>query len=397
MSTASPPATGWKRKLAMTLTALFRARFPALVPALFQALVPALFSALLPALFAVQSVEAQTSDVRTYRVSDVPSLLAAIDRANRTGHSIIELAPGDYQLERTVSLRGDHITLRSMSGDAASTQLIGAGMRQNPVVENLINVSGRNVALIGLTLRDAGNHLVQLNGERNADHFRMINCRLFDAYEQLFKVSKNPASDASADFGLVRDSTFAYSDELGPNDYIGGIDLHGGKEWLIENNRFENIASPRRGAAEHAVHIWSGSANNRVSANLILNSDRGIGFGLTADPRRHNRGGEITGNVIINLRTSNPFSDVGIGLESSPQTVVAGNYIFLAHDYPNAIEYRFAATRDALITGNVVNRSIAARDGGHAVVEGNRTSSTAESAWNRIRYLLRRTRQWLKG
>ncbi|MEO1080743.1 MAG: right-handed parallel beta-helix repeat-containing protein, partial [Pseudomonadota bacterium] len=347
MSTASSLATGWNFRLALALTALLQAFTTA----------------------------AQNTAANTVQVADVPSLFAAIDSANREGHSVIELAPGDYHLERTLSLSGDHVTLRSMTGDAASTQLIGAGMRQTPYVDNLINVSGRNVALIGLTLRDAGNHLVQLHGESDADHFRMINCRLFDAYEQLFKVSKNPARDASADFGLVRDSTFAYSDELGPNDYIGGIDLHGGKEWLIDNNRFENIASPRRGAAEHAIHIWSGSANNRVSSNLILNSDRGIGFGLTADPRRHNYGGEITGNVIINLRESNPFSDVGIGLESSPNTLVAGNYIFLAHGYPNAIEYRFEETRDAMISGNVVNRSIAARDGGHAVLEGNRMAS----------------------
>lgn len=55
------------------------------------------------------------------------------------------------------------------------------------------------------------------------------------------------------------------------------------------------------------------------------------------------------------------FSDHGI----------VNNSVFIEGNYPNAIEYRFAATKNVMIKDNVTNRSIASRDGAQAELSGN--------------------------
>ena len=308
-------------------------------------------------------------------VSDTASLEKAVRRANRLGRVQILLSDGRYPLERALAITGDHVTLRSASGDPRKVVLHGIGMRRTPSVQNLVEVSGQHVALIGLTLQDTPNHLVQLRGERNADHFSLVNCVLRDAYEQLFKVSSEPDAEPSADFGEVLDSTFEYTAGVGPNYYIGGIDLHSGKGWTIAGNVFRNIASPGDRVAEHAIHLWKGSAANIVRDNLIVDSDRGIGFGLGEDWHRHNQGGEIVNNIIIDRRLGAPAADVGIGLENSPDTLVIGNFVYLAHGYPNAIEYRFPRTSNVLISDNLTNKAIVGRNDASAEVDGNRAGS----------------------
>ena len=62
--------------------------------------------------------------------------------------------------------------------------------------------------------------------------------------------------------------------------------------------------------------------------------------------------------------------DVGIGLESSPETRVYHNTV-VTDIYFNSIEYRFDVTRNVHIANNLVNERIASRDGGDGVIESN--------------------------
>jgi hypothetical protein len=45
----------------------------------------------------------------------------------------------------------------------------GCGMRKTKRVHNLIRVSAKHFTLDGITLQQAGNHLIQIAGEQNAD------------------------------------------------------------------------------------------------------------------------------------------------------------------------------------------------------------------------------------
>ncbi|MEO0438409.1 MAG: right-handed parallel beta-helix repeat-containing protein [Pseudomonadota bacterium] len=331
-----------------------------------------------------------TEAVRVERVNSSATLHAAMKRANGSGFTEIVLDPGRYRIRKTLRIRASHIAIRSSSGKYADTVLVGNGMRAADSVDNLIEVSGQHVSITGLTLRDAGNHLIQVRGERNADHFTLKDSALINAYQQLLKVSADASSEISADFGTVSGSLFAYENSLGPNFYIGGIDAHKGKNWIVEENSFHNIASPANQVAEFAIHFWSQSANNKVRNNFILNCDRGIGFGLGKHQHRRNDGGEISGNTIFHPRTSNPFSDVGIALENSPDTVVNDNTVLLRHNYPNAIEYRFPGTQSVIIKQNTLNRAVRSRNQGSGSVFENRKVSSDSEVWARVAKIARK-------
>lgn len=319
------------------------------------------------------------ASLQSVRVSSPAALVAAVKAATSRAETVIELEDGVYRLQKTLRINADRVTLRSRSGKRDAVVLVGNGMRKTPAVDNLLEVSGKHVSLIGLTLQDAGNHLIQVRGERDADYFRLADSVLRDSYEQLLKVT-GAKSKTRADFGVVQNTLFEYSENLGPNYYIGGIDAHGATGWLVEGNTFRNIASPGDRAAEFAVHFWTGSADNRVRDNLIINSDRGIGFGLGKNWARHNRGGDITGNIILHLRSENPFTDVGIALENSPDTLVSRNAVYMTHAYPNAIEYRFLGTENVSINNNITNKAITSRNGASAAVVANQSASISSTS-----------------
>ncbi|MFT6992617.1 MAG: hypothetical protein ACJASL_004617 [Paraglaciecola sp.] len=77
---------------------------------------------------------------------------------------------------------------------------------------------------------------------------------------------------------------------------------------------------------------------------------------------RPNMGGVIQNNLILHSANKHPNADVGIILVESPNTKVLDNKIYLAHSYKNAIEYRFASTKNVEISGNLTNKAIRKRD-----------------------------------
>ena len=211
--------------------------------------------------------------------SDVYQALSKVHEAG--GFSAVIFKEGIYSLNHTLNITAPNVMLMSLSASPINTILTGNGMKPTNGVDNLIRVSGKNFVLDGLTLQQSGNHLIQIAGENGANYPIIRNCLLQDGYEQLIKVTyskKNERLFSSG--GVIENCMFRYTAGIGPNFYIGGIDAHGIKNWKINGNVFENIASPSKRIAEHAIHIWRDSYNNDVESNIIINSDRGIGLGM---------------------------------------------------------------------------------------------------------------------
>jgi hypothetical protein len=315
---------------------------------------------------------------RVLSVSSAQQLEEAVARANRSGGEVtILLAPGIYPLDHTLDIEARDITLAGAPDQSAHTIIQGDAMSPTARIGDLVRVAASNFQLRDLTLRRSRLHLIQIAGEDRAEAPVIRDCILQDANEQLLKVSfdaRHP--EAHSDRGTVDHCVFEYTAGIGPQYYIGGIDAHGARDWRVSNNVFRDIASPSRDVAEFAIHFWEGSADDVVQGNTIIDCDRGIGFGLDGRP---NQGGLIANNRIFHSDNRAPFADVGIALVDSPDTRVQTNVIYFENSYPNAIEYRFPATRGIQIVGNVANRRIAARDGASGTVSGNVTDATA--AW----------------
>lgn len=300
-------------------------------------------------------------------VSSAAELVQAVADANGAGgNRSILLADGDYVLAAPLVITAPDVTVRGASANRGAVTVQGGGMNGSVMHVFLVRASRFTVA--DLTLGRVANHGIQIQGERDADDLLVHNVRFIDTREQMLKVSYD-ASDTSkgSDRGIVECSEFEYTAGVGPQYYIGGIDAHNAGDWVVRDNVFKAIRSPDANLAEHAIHFWSGSSDTLVERNTIINSDRGIGFGLGS---RGHVGGTIRNNMVHTTR------DVGIGLESASGARVLNNSVYAA-GYPNAIEYRFAATTGAYIANNLTYGTIKQRDGAMATLVSNNTAATA--------------------
>ncbi len=303
-------------------------------------------------------------------VNSVSSLQNAINQANSNGGNMtILIADGTYQIASTSSypyITASNVVFRSLSGNRDLVIIHGGGMVDvSPDTEDGFNIAGNHVTIADLTIRDVGNHGIQVSGHNLYVH----NVKIQNTYQQMLK---GATSASSIDSAIVQCSLFEYPAGIGPNYYTGGLDIHKGISWIVRDNVFNNISSPSGSLAEHAIHFWNNSANNIVERNQIINCDRGIGFGLGDSP---NNGGIIRNNLIYN-DGSGLFDDVGIGLETSPNTKVYNNTIYI--NYFNAIEYRFTTTVGVEIKNNLTNKLIASRNGGQAILATNITNAQAD-------------------
>ena len=317
---------------------------------------------------------ANLASAQTTTVGTVAQLESAVASANSSGgNRTILVLDGVYSLNGTLNVTAPNVTIAGQSGVRENVVIQGDAMSDTARIGNVIRVSGRNFRLSDVTLQKSGFHLIQIAGETGADAPVIRNCILRDAYQQMIKVSNDPAAPGvSSDNGLVENCLFEYTAGIGPQFYIGGIDAHASKSWVVRNNTFRSIISPSRSVAEFAIHFWDGSANNTVEKNLIVNCDRGIGFGLDG---KGNTGGIIRNNMIYHAANAGRFADAGIALTESPGTQVYNNTIVMDNSFPRAIEYRFAVTTGVLIANNLTNKPIVSRNGASGVVSKNVTNA----------------------
>jgi hypothetical protein len=330
-------------------------------------------------LMPILSISASALQSASITVGNAAELQNAISRANSSGgNTTILLRDGIYTLTATQQINAPNITVAGQSGNRDKAIVQGDAMSANAAVKSIFRVAGSHFTIRNITMQKVGWHIIQIAGEQNADYPTISNCVLRDAYEQLLKVSYDPTNPGiTGDNGLIENCLFEYTAGIGPQYYIGGLDAHGSKNWIIRRNIFKNIISPGNSIAEHAIHIWDPpSANALIEGNLIVNCDRGIGLGLGD---RGSSGGIIRNNMIYHAARRGAYADVGIGIETCPDVQIYNNTIFFENSYPNAIEYRFPATGNISIRNNLTNRSILARNGAAGALAGNVTD--AAKSW----------------
>ena len=292
-------------------------------------------------------------------VSNLAEFEAAIDEANNgNGNMTIVLEPGTYQLTsnlRFIAANMENLTIMGATDNMHDVIIKGLGWNDNSVT-HIFNVAADNFTVANMTIGEVFYHPIQVHSNPNdADNFKAQNVRFVDAKEQLLKVSGG--GNLFADNGVIQCCEFEFTNGIAYQYYTGGIDAHRSVDWEIKYNTFKGIRSPENSLAEHAIHMWRESSGTVVDANLIIDCDRGIGFGLGEGFENGHTGGLIMNNMVHTSR------DVGIGLETSPNTKVYNNTV-VTDNYPRSIEYRFPATSDVLIANNLVNGEISDRSSG---------------------------------
>lgn len=149
-------------------------------------------------------------------VSSTSELYKAVNLAHKEPKiKKIVLAPGIYHLGRRITLKRDQLTLVGEKGPK-DTVLTGKGMRKSRSPEVLIDVLASHITVGGITLKNSGNHLIQVRAENNADFFHLKNSILQDSYEQMLKVSGDKSASHYSDNGIVEHCVFEYTAGIGP-------------------------------------------------------------------------------------------------------------------------------------------------------------------------------------
>ncbi len=292
-------------------------------------------------------------------VSNLTELHAALDQANsRNGNMTIVVNPGTYNLTtnlRFISANMANLTILGSTQNSSDVVIRGMGWNDNSVT-HIFNVAADDFTVANMTIGEVFYHPIQVHSNpEDADNFLAQNVRFVDAKEQLLKVSGGGAK--FADNGKVLCCEFEFTAGIAYQYYTGGIDAHRSKDWLVANNTFKHIRSPETLLAEHAIHFWKECEGAVIQSNQIINCDRGIGFGLGNDVLSGNFGGVIRNNFVHTSR------DVGIGLETSPNTKIYNNTV-ITENYPRSIEYRFGTTTNVRIANNITNQEISDRSSG---------------------------------
>lgn len=320
-------------------------------------------------------------DVTPAQVSSLQSILDAA----RSG-TTVRLADGVYPLSQTLVIRQPGVTLRSKSGNRDAVVIDG-----RYAARDLLLVQQSNVTVADLTVSRAYWHLVHVvPGSGTITGTLLHNIRAVDGSEQFIKVNPNGAQ--FADEGSIRCSSLEMTDagrlNVRNNCYTGGIDIHQARGWQIYANRFRGFWCAT-GLSEHAIHVWNGSRDTRIDRNVVIDSARGIGFGLGSSVAGRtyadrpcggvanvgHYGGAITNNFVLandaRLFASRGGFDTGIGLEQSCQSNVLHNTVVsTSSPRSSSIEWRFANT-SASVANNLVSHALIARDEGKAVTGGN--------------------------
>ena len=316
------------------------------------------------------------------RVRSVSELYGAVGNARAA--TTILLADGEYRLDRMLDVQTPGVVIRGASGDPSKVVLRGAGMTERQVGVAL-SISAPNVTIADLTIGYVGFHGIQVRGERGASRVMIHNVRIVDTGQQLIKGSTDGGA-LHADEGVVACSTLEYSDHA-PGNYTNAIDVLAGNNWTVRDNTIRNIrgVAQERGASGPAILFWANSQGTQVERNVIVDSFRGIAFGLGPGAsgqlaRDHeafydHQGGWIRNNVVVNL---NPWADEGIEANAAGTVAVDHNTVLTEGTLPWAISARFPGTI-VFARNNLMSKPLTRRDGGQASVGGN--VPTAASEW----------------
>jgi len=307
-------------------------------------------------------------------VSSESELWGAVNAAQED--DTILLADGAYNLGQNghyVWIDTPNVTLRSASGNRDAVIL-----DDNYLGTEIISVLASNVTIADITIKRAQTHPIHVMSSNSGDTLNTLiyNVHIIDPGQQAIKINPHSARVNFPDYGKVACSHLELTSagraqvlEINGSCYTGGVDAHAAQGWEIRDNVIEGFWCDSGGLAEHGIHMWSDSSDTLVERNLLIENARGIGFGLGSSGHV---GGIIRNNMVYVMQ------DVGIGLESSPNTRVYNNTVY-TENYFNSIEYRFAASSGVEIINNLTNQAIASREGGSGMVQNNVTD--AETSW----------------
>jgi hypothetical protein len=314
-----------------------------------------------------------TTSTTAIQVATEPALQSAL--AGLQSNTAIALAPGTYQLTRSLVITGGvkNVEVRSSTGRASDVILLGPpATTANPRPAAIVISKVTGITLAAFTIRNTPGYAVSIGAD--VIYPRLSKLRVLDDGEFVQATLSSTGGGVVA--GLVENCSFEYVG-AGRNLPVG-LDIRGGRNWTVRRNRFLDAAPTDRVSFGPVILAWQGSAGMVVERNVFTNTTLEIVMGLDDRDPDQNVGGAIRNNVIVR-RAGTGLRGAAISLLDSPDTFVVHNTVLLSGTSPIAIDYAHPDTRGAYIVNNLVDGRIASRDGASALTDSNIT--TAAASW----------------
>ncbi len=262
---------------------------------------------------------ASAAAAATYNVASITALRTALGSA-RSGDEIV-VAAGDYSTTTDLYMSYAGVTLRGATGNRDDVVIRGGGFNSRNTARIVLHVNADNCTVKDLTLGDCYWHALFF--ENSADYAVIRNVRIFNAGEQVIKgVPSNTG-------GLIEGCLLEYtavrindgqSDH--PDDYLGGIDLHGANGWTIRDNIVRNIIG-QGGDGDSGIFdlykLADGQWTSLAQAPCVPR--KGAWYSLKVEVKGSEIKGYVDGNLVLQARDSTyPTGGVGIGVTEDAMT-----------------------------------------------------------------------------
>jgi hypothetical protein len=256
-------------------------------------------------LCAIAGLLAAAPAARAGRVVNVPAdatLQSAV--LNALADDEIVIAPGTYYPTVYLNISANGVKIRGATGDRDDVIVSGPGMN----VSSAPNKEGfqlyaDNITIKDLTVQEFYFHAIHFQSGADGVHIQNVRCA--NNGDQQIKGARLNIG------GLIENTlcelTYVRTNDGGvtrPDDYVGGIDLHGGINFTIRDCIVRNIQGAG-GDSDGAIFAWNGSANVTVERCLVFGCNRGICFGNNSGGRNgYDVDGGIARNNFVWARTT---------------------------------------------------------------------------------------------
>jgi hypothetical protein len=218
----------------------------------------------------------------------------------------IVIAPGTYYPTLYLNTSANGVTIRGATGNRDDVIVSGPGMNVSsaPNKEGF-QLYGDNITIKDLTVQEFYFHAIHF--QPGADGVHIQNVRCANNGEQQIKGARYNNG------GLIENTlcelTYVRTNDGGatrPDDYVGGIDLHGGINFVIRDCMVRNVQGAD-GDSDGAIFAWNLSSNITIERCIVVGCNRGICFGNNSGGSSgYDVDGGIARNNFVYARTAAP-------------------------------------------------------------------------------------------
>ena len=333
----------------------------------------------------------------TIEVASAQAILDAVAEADEG--DTISIANGTYNTG-TIEVYTAGITIRSASGNRNDVVLNNQYEGDSGLI-----IFASNVTVADITIANSGKHGIHVMSSQESDtlNTRIYNVRIVDPGQKAIQITPG-LGPYFPDNGEVSCSELELTDmgrtevlEINDKCYTGGIHGFQVMGWAVRDNVIKGFWC-QEGLAGPGVIFATGSRDNVVERNQLVDNARGIWFGINQDASGRtydddpcpeasgeyvdHYGGIVRNNYVFaeiaELFDSADGLDTGIAAwQACHVDIVHNTLAFFSAPY-SGIEYRWDNTT-ANIVNNLTTHNLRQRNSAQAYLAGNLTYQPLDS------------------